>query len=60
MIYELINDFQIDLFEGPKRLINLSFPIDFDECLPLARSRFRFQKYLEVEWIIPRHSVVQL
>jgi hypothetical protein len=60
MIYEAINDFQIDLFEGPKRLGNLSFPIDFNESLPLSRSGFRRRKYLEVNWIIPRHSVVQL
>jgi hypothetical protein len=28
--------------------------------LPLAWSGFRCRKYLEVEWIISRHSVVQL
>jgi hypothetical protein len=31
MIYDLVNDFQIDLFKGSKRLRNLSFLIDFDE-----------------------------
>ena len=46
--------------ERPKRLCNLSFPIQFDERLPLARSGFRCRKNLNVERIIPRHSVVQL
>jgi hypothetical protein len=40
MIYKLINDFQIDLFECPKRLGNLSFSIDFDEYLSLERPGF--------------------
>ena len=60
MIYELINDFEIDLLKCPKRLGNLSSPIQFDECLPLERSGFRCRKNLKVERIIPHHSVVQL
>jgi hypothetical protein len=60
MIYELINDFQIDLFECPKRLGNLSFSIDFDEYLSLARSGVWYRKKLEVDWFIPRHPVFQL
>jgi hypothetical protein len=37
MIYDLMNDFQIDLFECPERLINLAFPVKFDEHFALAR-----------------------
>jgi hypothetical protein len=47
MIHELINDFS----ERPKRLANLPFSIQFDECLPLERSRFRGRKNLKVERI---------
>ena len=60
MIDELINDFQIDSFERPKRLANLSLPIDLDERLPLAGSGFRCRKNFKVKRITPRHSVVQL
>jgi hypothetical protein len=41
MVDELINDLEINLFERPKRFGNLSFPIDLDEHLPLARPPFR-------------------
>jgi hypothetical protein len=41
MIDELIKDFSVDVFERPERLRNLSFAIQFDECLQLARPAFR-------------------
>src|SRR5258707_10727177 len=60
MIYDLIDVFQIDLFKRPKRLGDLSFAVDLDQCLPLARSGFRCRKNLQVKWIVPCHSVIQL
>ena len=55
MVYELINYFYIDLFERPKRLGDLSFPIDLDE------SPFGFLwKKPEQKWLIPSASVLQL
>jgi hypothetical protein len=59
MIYGHINDFQIDPSKGSKRLGNLSFSIDFDQYLLLARSGF-WRKKLEQKWPIPSHSVLQL
>jgi hypothetical protein len=37
MINDLINNLQIDLFEGSKRLINFVHSAEFDEHLLLAR-----------------------
>src|SRR5260221_7899478 len=60
MIYDLLGVFQIDLFKRPKRLGDLSFAVDLDQCLPLARSGFRCRKNLQVKWIVPCHSIIQL
>ena len=44
MISDLMNNFQISLFEGPKRLINFAFPIMFDEHLLLPRPARRVRE----------------
>ena len=56
----LTNDFEVDVFERPKRLGNLSFAIGLDECFPLARPGFRGWKDCEIERLIAHHPVVQL
>ena len=60
MIYDLMNDLQIDLFEGPDGFINFALPIKFDEHLSLSRSGRRIWEELEQQWVITSHSVVQL
>ena len=60
MIDELINGGYVDVFERPKRLRNLSFPIQFDERLLLARAAFWCRKDSELERLIPGHPVVHL
>ena len=47
MINDLMNNLQINLFEGPEGLINFAFPIKFDEHLSLPRSGRRIWEELE-------------
>src|SRR6516164_6103910 len=49
----------MDFSKGSERLGNLSFSIDFDQYLLLARSGFWWKKF-EQKWPIPSHSVFQL
>jgi hypothetical protein len=37
MINDLLNNLQISLLEGPERLVNLAFSIDFDKDFSLSR-----------------------
>jgi hypothetical protein len=60
MIYDLMNDVQIDLSEGPEGFVNFALPIKFDEHLSLSRSGRRIWEQLEQQWVITSHSVVQL
>jgi hypothetical protein len=43
-IDHLVNDLEINLFEGPKCLIDFAFSIQFDENLPLPRSARRIRE----------------
>jgi hypothetical protein len=47
MIYDLMNNLQIKLFEGPEGFINFALPIKFDEHLSLSRSGRRIWEELE-------------
>ena len=60
VIYNLMNNLQIGLFEGPDGFINFTLPIIFDEHLSLSRSGRRIWEQLEQQWVITSHSVVQL
>ena len=58
MINDPVNNLQINLFEGPQRLINFALPVNIDEHLPLPRSGCRIWKELQKQWVITSHSVV--
>ena len=60
MIYDLIDDFQIDLFEGPIRLRNFPFSIEFDQYLPLAWSGFWHREKLHQKRNVPASAILQL
>ena len=47
MVNDLANNLQINLFECPERLINLAFPVKFDEYFSLPRPRRRIREKLE-------------
>jgi hypothetical protein len=59
MINDLTDHIQIDLFEGPERLINFAFPVKFDEHLSLPRPGRQVREDLEYQWIITSRSVIQ-
>jgi hypothetical protein len=59
MIYDFINDFQVDLFERPKRLGNLAFSIHLDQYLPLARSGFWCRKELNQKRNVTSRSLLE-
>src|SRR6516165_3508436 len=60
MIDDPMNNLQINLFEGPQRLIDLALPVIFDERLSLPRSGCRIWKELQKQWVITGGSFVQL
>ena len=60
VIYNLMDNLQIGLFEGPDGFINFTFPIIFDEHFSLTRSGRRIWEQLEQQGVITCHSVVQL
>ena len=60
MINHPMNNLQINLFEGPQRLINFALPINIDEHLPLPRSGCRIWKQLQKQCVITGGSIVQL
>ena len=60
MIDDPMNNLQINLFEGPQRLIDLALPVIFDERLSLPRSGCRIWKELQKQWVITSDSIVQL
>src|SRR6266481_5445934 len=60
MLDHLMNNLQINLFEGPDSVINFALPKKFNEHLSLPRSLRRIRKELQKQWVITSHSVVQL
>jgi hypothetical protein len=52
MINDPMNNFQIDLLEGPDSLVNFGLPKKFDEHLSLPRSGRRIREEFEYQWII--------
>jgi hypothetical protein len=47
MLNDLMQNLQINLFEGPERLINFALPKKFDEHLSLSRPGGRIREELE-------------
>jgi hypothetical protein len=60
MINDLMNNLQINLFEGPERLINFALPKKFDERLSWPWPGRRIWEKLQKQWVITSHSVFQL
>ena len=60
MINDLMNNLQINLFEGPDSLVNFAFSEKLDEHLSLPRPGRRIWEELEYQRIITSQSVVQL
>ena len=55
-----MNNLQVNPFESPDTLIDLSLSIKFDEHFLLSRLSRRIWEELEYEWIITSQSVVRL
>jgi hypothetical protein len=60
MLNHLMNNFQVDLLEGPDSVINFALPKGFNEHLSLPRFLCRIRKELEKQRVITSHSIVQL